>query len=287
MNHIQGNNDCDFGHLIASASDGNVNALSRLNFVLTVMLKTWAKRERQELRWMASCGKCVQHFFIVKTIIEKYLENFTQNKDNPSFVKFRDYALKEFSDHIRIGFMEFVELLRQKNQQAWKIIYEDLQNRSAAWFYKKNHSLNGEDHSVFTLSVEIFYSKFIDNGIFFSDSVEFKSYFFRILENKVLEALKDPYPKHSVPIDDAGIKVFVHPDTESSFSDDERGKILTTALNRLNHDENHILSEYYFGEKSLKEIAQETNQTEENVRIKKFRALKKLNVYFKKTGYGS
>ena len=39
--------------------------------------------------------------------------------------------------------------------------------------------------------------------------------------------------------------------------------------------------------KSLKEIAGETNQREENVRIKKFRALKKLTVYFKKAGYGS
>lgn len=286
-NHIPVNNDCDFGHLIASASGGNEDSLSRLAFVLTAMLNTWARRERQEIRWIASDGKCMDHPSLVKTIIEKYLKVYAQNKAIPSFGSFMEYAIREFRELVQAGFMQFLQLLRQNNQQAWKIVYEDLQERSAAWFYKKNHSLNGKEHSIFTLSVEIIYTKFMDNAIFAGDAVAFKSYFFRILENKVHEAFKDPFSKRSVPIEEVHIKSLFHFDTDSSVEEDERVKILVRALGILNPEESQILNEYYFGEKNLKTIAQETNQTEENIRIKKFRALKKLNKYLQKAGYGS
>ena len=212
---------------------------------------------------------------------------YAQSKAIPSFASFREYAIKQFGEQVQAGFIQFLQLLRQNDQKAWKIVYEDLQERSAAWFYKRNHSLGGEEHSVFTLSVEIIYSKFLDNAVFAGDSVAFKSYFFRILENKVHEALKDPFSKHSVPIEEVHVKPFFHPDTESSIEEDGMDKILASALGRLNPDESHILNEYYFGEKNLKTIAQEANQTEENIRIKKFRALKKLNKYLQKAGYGS
>lgn len=286
-NHIMMKNESDFSHLITSVSNGDYEALERLRFVVSAMLKTWVKRERQEIRWIASGGKCLDQFLIVKDIIDRYLEAYSNNRTGNSFAEFREFTVKEFKEQINARFREFMKLLGEKNQIAWKIVYDDLQNRAAAWFYKRNHSLNEEKHSIFNIAIQVCYSKFIDNEFKVDAPVAFKSYFFRILENKVHESLKDNYYLRSVPFGEADPVLFANPDISESMEEDETKMLVSRALEKLNKDEYHILTDYFYGEKSLKEIALETKQTEENVRIKKFRALKKLNLYFKKTGYGT
>jgi len=287
FDHITDSNEHDFGHFIESVSGGDAYALKNLNYVVMSMFKAWGRRERQELRWIADGSKCIDYGVVVQTIIADYLEKYRHNTVAHSFAGFREYAVNEFRIRIGTGFAEFLKLLKENNHKAWKIVYEDLQSRSASWFYKRNHSLNGGDYSVFSSSMEIIYSKLMENKVTPSDAGSFKSYFFRILENKVMESLKDPFRKRFVPLEEAGIMSIINQESEYSASDDESTITLTGAMKNLKADERLILDEYYYGGKSLKEIAGETNQREENVRIKKFRALKKLTVYFKKAGYGS
>lgn len=205
FDHIHDSNENDFGHFIESVSGGDAYALKNLNYVMMSMLKTWARRERQELRWIADGSKCVDYGVIVQTIVADYLEKYTHNTVGRSFAGFREYAVSEFRIRISAGFAEFLKLLKGNNHKAWKIVFEDLQSRSASWFYKRNHSLNGSDYSVFSSSMEIIYLKLMENKVTPDDAGSFKSYFFRILENKVMESLKDPFHKRSVPLEEAGI----------------------------------------------------------------------------------
>ena len=56
----------------------------------------------------------------------------------------------------------------------------------------------------------------------------------------------------------------------------ERKKVISDALLRLNEDEQVILTLYYFEEMPLKEISKVVNLSLENIKVKLFRARKKL-----------
>jgi RNA polymerase sigma factor (sigma-70 family) len=56
----------------------------------------------------------------------------------------------------------------------------------------------------------------------------------------------------------------------------ERKKVINDALLRLNEDEQVILTLYYFEEMPLKEISKVVNLSLENIKVKLFRARKKL-----------
>ena len=56
----------------------------------------------------------------------------------------------------------------------------------------------------------------------------------------------------------------------------ERKKVINDALLRLNEDERVILTLYYFEEMPLKEISKVVNLSLENIKVKLFRARKKL-----------
>ena len=56
----------------------------------------------------------------------------------------------------------------------------------------------------------------------------------------------------------------------------ERKKVINDALLRLDEDEQVILTLYYFEEMPLKEISKVVNLSLENIKVKLFRARKKL-----------
>jgi RNA polymerase sigma factor (sigma-70 family) len=287
-NHISKNKSDDFYLLVERTFKGDKIAFKELAYVGRAIIKTWARHEKQELKWIASNGRSAELSIISDSIIKNYLSNCQFiNYEHRSFEGFRSYFIEEFRKEISVGFTEFMNLLKNNDTMAWQIVFNDLEKLSAAWFYKRNHSLKEELHSIFCESVEVVYLKLMGKEYSFSDSCAFKSFFFKILENKLFESLKNSYRNKSLALDNLDSLSLINQEPDQIVEEKEVRIILTKALLRLNQDENHILTEYFYGGKKLKEIADETGQTEENVRVRKFRALKKLFNYFKQTGYGS
>lgn len=276
----------DFHHLVTRILNDDKIAFERMVFVSTTIIKTWAKHEKQELRWIAYSGKSIDCNHLVISVMEKYLEKqHNINNDCDSFEKFREYFIKEFKEKLIICFSEFMNLLNSNNEQAWKIVFSDLEYKASAWFYKRSPSVNEEYHSIFCESVELIYSKLIKKELDFSDSCTFKSYFFKTLENKFLESVNNTYKKRNVSFESLNISAVIKPEVDYKIEEHENKLVLSNALLILKQDERQILTEYFYGQKKLRDIAIQTGQTEENVRIKKYRALKKLFHHFRSIGY--
>jgi RNA polymerase sigma-70 factor (ECF subfamily) len=276
----------DFHHLVTRFLNDDRIAFKEILFVSTTIIKTWAKHEKQELRWIAYSGKSIEFDHLVVSVMEKYSkEQFNINQDCNSFELFKDYIIKEFKEKLLICFSEFMNLLNSNNEQAWQIVFSDLENKASAWFYKRSPSVNGECHSIFCESVEVVYSKLMKRELNFSDSSSFKSYFFKTLENKFFESIKKTYRRRTFSFESLNISAVIQPEVDYIIEEHENKRVLNNALLKLDYDERKILTDYYFGKKKLREIACQTSQTEENVRIKKYRALKKLSDHFKSIGY--
>ena len=280
--------EVDFQLLVENILNGNKVALRQLVLISSIMVRNWARKEKLELKWIAESGKLVDYRRLVENVINKYItEERSERKDNFCLELFKQFLIEELGNELRIYFSEFMKLLKNNQHQAWKIVFNDLEIRSAAWFYNRKNPYKEENHSLFCESMESVYSKFMKNEFIFNDSRAFKSYFFKTLENKCFESVKNPYLKKAISLDKIDFHDISDPEGERNIEQKENQKMLQKALGKLSHNERFILTEYFFGEKKLKEIASETGQSEENIRIRKHRALKKLFNHFKLMGYGS
>lgn len=73
-------------------------------------------------------------------------------------------------------------------------------------------------------------------------------------------------------------------DTKSgleNLQDEERSMLINSALAQLNEEEQALLTLFYFEEQSLKELAQIMDMTPNNIKVKLFRARKKMAVLLK------
>lgn len=67
----------------------------------------------------------------------------------------------------------------------------------------------------------------------------------------------------------------------------EREKIISNELEMIKQEDRKIFIEYYYAEKSIKEISKIFNMSESKVKSKLFRVRKRLNKVLNKRGYGS
>ena len=70
-----------------------------------------------------------------------------------------------------------------------------------------------------------------------------------------------------------------------AIEENEREKIISNELEKLKEDDKTIFIEYYYSEKSIKEISSIFNMSESKVKSKLFRIRKKLHKTLKKRGY--
>lgn len=65
------------------------------------------------------------------------------------------------------------------------------------------------------------------------------------------------------------------------LQENDRKKVISDALLKLNEDERTILTLFYFEELSIKEIVEVVNLSEDNIKVKLYRSRKKLAVILK------
>lgn len=265
---------------------GNNQSLRHLIITSSIIVRNWARKEKHELGWIAKDGKAFDYNDLVTGVVEKYIEESQTGKSFASGMDyFKTFLISEFENALHLYFSAFMGLLKENRHTAWKTVINDLEKRSCSWFFKRDKYLKEECHELFCESVELVYIKFMEGEYAFNSSVAFKSFFFKTLEYKYFESIKNPYRKKAVSLDSIDFPVLLEED--SDIDRYERRKMLKTGMDNLTNEERYVLTEFFFGEKKLKEIAFETGQSEENIRIRKFRALKKLQDHFKFFGYES
>ena len=74
---------------------------------------------------------------------------------------------------------------------------------------------------------------------------------------------------------------------ELVLAQNEKEEIISNELDVLKQEDREIFIEYYYAEKSIKEISKIYNMSESKVKSKLFRVRKRLNKILNKRGYGS
>lgn len=119
----------------------------------------------------------------------------------------------------------------------------------------------------------------------FSGNSKFSTWLYRITYNTCLDRIKSNTKfNNNVEIDKISDDALSS--VESIFEGierQERSEIIQSCMNQLPEDERIILHLFYFDEQSLKEIREVLSLSESNVKVKLFRARKRLFTIFKKS----
>ena len=113
----------------------------------------------------------------------------------------------------------------------------------------------------------------------FRQQAKFSTWFFRIIYNTAISK-KRLKKRRFLSLDDLpALPVILGGSLNDESADEERGPILEKALLTLTEDERTLITLYYINDSSVEEIHAITGLSKSNVKIKLFRARKKLQEY--------
>ncbi len=109
----------------------------------------------------------------------------------------------------------------------------------------------------------------------FKGDAKFSTWLYRITYNNCISEVRKRKLKF-VSTDDVQISDEVEEMNFDGIPEENRSKYVKAALEKLPEDEYTLILLYYFDDKSVEEIGEITKMTESNVKVKLFRARKKL-----------
>ena len=120
--------------------------------------------------------------------------------------------------------------------------------------------------------------KAFDSLSAFRGEAKFSTWLYRIVYHKALDRIKKNRREQTYDIiEEITDDSLDHIENGLEFMlSEERSAVINKCIRMLPEDEAAIISLYYFEEQSVKEIAQVTSLTEDNIKIKLYRSRKKL-----------
>jgi RNA polymerase sigma-70 factor (ECF subfamily) len=112
----------------------------------------------------------------------------------------------------------------------------------------------------------------------FRGSARFSTWLYRIVYNTSISKMRKAGAEE-VSLDDSAVAEKESPgmiDAYYNLKDLERKRFLDIALEKLDQDENFLVTLYYYDDRDLDEISQITGMTRNNVKVKIFRARQKM-----------
>ncbi len=235
-----------------------------------IIVRNWCRKNKLELKWIVSGNRILEND-------ELYYKMYLK-----ALATIRKGGIKTYSDYKRLvltlaeemltkGFEEFNTLLINKNNLSWKLAEEQLKVYALKWYKTRNISTDLDIHDLHWSAMHVLFEKLFQKKLSFRNSYELKSYYFRILENKMKEQFrknkKEQLMSHKIPE--------LSYETQDSGKD-ERLEVVKQEIKKLADNEQFIIREYFFCERKLTDIAKKLNISPENCRVIKHRAMKRL-----------
>jgi RNA polymerase sigma factor (sigma-70 family) len=177
-------------------------------------------------------------------------------------------------------FQGFVQKLKSKDDRAWESLRFVLKRLVVYWLVQKGMT-KYEAQWLYDESLTTFFQHI--HKCEFADFKKLKSYFLAIVDRKYKEANRKKHNPRFVSIDDSPmVRCPIQVWNEEIAESVEKKLLVETLLTHLKKNEQIILFKYFYEAQRLNEIAKEIGTTEENCRILKYRALKKLELLIEK-----
>ena len=110
--------------------------------------------------------------------------------------------------------------------------------------------------------------------------VPFSSWLFRIAKSELYQSFRDKKARRTVSIDKV-IVADIFEEFEESFNDERKAELMQ-ALREINEKDLALIELRYFEKRSYREICEIINVTENNAKVKTFRALQRLKKVYHK-----
>lgn len=266
----------DFINLLAS---GNQEAWDIMRFEMEQITEHRCKEELIEMLWVSDGSgipKNKTEFFdeLFRLIREKFNDSIPQFNN---FKELKKFILDLSMVYIRDGFRNFMLLLPQNHDRAWWRLDKDFKTKMIYWLVSVKRSNLIEAEQVYYDSLVVFTQAVHQKKLDFPTSKNLKSYIFRIAELKMMEMDRENQKQEKIS------NFEVHKDLSllDELYDEELDNKIENLMQQLETQEREILFSNYFHDENLKTIAQRLGITEENCRVIKFRALKKMRIMVK------
>jgi RNA polymerase sigma-70 factor (ECF subfamily) len=167
----------------------------------------------------------------------------------------------------------YINLVIEGNTNAFAVLVDRYKDFVFTLSLKMLRNSNEAEESAQDTFIKVFRSL---NS--FKKESKFSTWLYKITFNNCLDRIKKQ--KRNRPI--AELNEYTEQEAKSlmsvleSIEETERKKMIQDCLNLLQPEENFLITLYYFNENSLKEISQIMEINENNLKIKLFRARKKL-----------
>ena len=110
--------------------------------------------------------------------------------------------------------------------------------------------------------------------------VPFGSWLYRIAKSELYQSFRDKKARRTVSIDKV-IVADIFEEFEESFNDERKAELMQ-ALRKINEKDLALIELRYFEKRSYREIGEIINVTENNAKVKTFRALQRLKKVYHK-----
>ena len=268
----------NFNRFIQQCLAGNQEKISILRFNIYTLIKQWSRSNMYETDWVAEQKSIIKEDRFLSVCFDIVFKSIrTVEKSFDTYSDFKVWVLQHAEIEIRKAFTHFCNLLLIGDNRAWTLIHKVMLTRCIGWIRKKGISVPEQITMLFNESMERFCEKFCSGNLKFENASNLKSYFFKIMELRIMEFHRDVKRNTYQDLDNRELrKVPFDQDVINEITRNEENENIRIAIKQLSETERTIILGYYYEKISLKEIADDLGKSEENIRVLKHRSLKKL-----------
>lgn len=158
----------------------------------------------------------------------------------------------------------FAPLYEKYHEQIFRYIYQRMDDKEMA----------------FDATSQVFLKALKNIHKFEYRGVPFGSWLYRIAKSELNQAFRDRKAKRAINIDDTHVATFIEVFKEEETEHNK--KRLFKAISQLKETDIQLIEMRYFEERPYKEMGEILDTTENNAKVKTFRALEKLKLNFNK-----
>jgi RNA polymerase sigma-70 factor (ECF subfamily) len=167
--------------------------------------------------------------------------------------------------------------IAKKDPRQFAPLYKKYHEAIFRYVYKRVD----EEEAAYDITSSVFVKALASLPRYEFRGVPFSSWLFRIAKSELYQSFRDKKAQRTVSLDSVTIVQFID-ELNEDFSEEQR----TTLLNSLKLLKDHqlqLIEMRFFEKRSFKEIGEIVGLTENNAKVKTFRALVKLKEIFNKT----
>lgn len=158
----------------------------------------------------------------------------------------------------------FGPLYKKYHEQIFRYIYQRMDDEELA----------------FDVTSQVFMKAMKNLNRYEYRGVPFSSWLYRIAKSELFQAFRDKKAERTVNLDTAHLNHMID-EMEEDMSEENRSRLFNS-LSKLKEEDMHLIEMRFFEKRSFKEIGEILEITENNAKVKSFRALERLkNVFIK------